>query len=292
MVGYIPLNSVTSMTIVLCCLEGFRILALQRLVFLKLGGSLITEKARTATPRIDVLNRLAGEIAQAIQIQPDLSLILGHGSGSFGHVPAKEYGTRQGVYTQREWRGFATVWQQASTLNRLVMHALQEVGLQVMSFPPSAMVLARSGEILRWDTSNLQRALDAKLIPVVFGDVAFDQVMGGTILSTEDLFDHLAPILKPQRILLAGIEPGVWEDYPECTQIIPEVFSANIDYVRNSLCGATATDVTGGMASKVLQSLDLCQRIPGMQVAIFSGETPGLVTAALQGALPGTRIHA
>lgn len=264
----------------------------QRLIFLKLGGSLITEKARTSTPRLGVLQRLASEIANALQDQPELNLILGHGSGSFGHVPAKEYGTRQGVYTPREWGGFVEVWQQASTLNRLVLYALQEAGLRVISFPPSAMILARSGEVLRWDTSNLQRALEARLIPVVYGDVVFDQVIGGTILSTEDLFGFLAPIFKPQRILLAGIEPGVWEDYPECTQIIPEIFSANIDSVRNSLCGATATDVTGGMASKVLQSLDLCQRIPGLQVSIFSGEIPGTVAATLHGDLPGTRIHA
>ena len=264
----------------------------QRVIFLKLGGSLITEKARPATPRLVVLRRLASEIALAMQNQPEPNLILGHGSGSFGHVPAKEYGTRQGVYTRREWGGFLEVWEQASALNRLVIQALREAGLRVISFPPSAMILARSGDVLRWDTSNLQRALEAGLIPVVYGDVVFDQVIGGTILSTEDLFDYLAPTFRPQRILLAGMEPGVWEDYPECTQIIPEIFSANIASVRKSLCGASTTDVTGGMASKVLQSLDLCQRIPGLQVAIFSGETPGLVAAALQGDLPGTRIHA
>lgn len=267
-------------------------MTVQRVIFLKLGGSLITEKAQTATPRLDILNRLASEIALALRNQPGLGLILGHGAGSFGHVPAKVYGTRQGVYTMREWRGFVEVWGQENLLNRLVIDALQKVGLQVMSFPPSAMVLARSGQVLRWDTSNLQRALDAGLIPLVYGDVVFDQVIGGTILSTEDLFDHLGPIFKPQRILLAGIEPGVWEDYPDCTQIIPEIFAANIASVQKSLCGAATTDVTGGMASKVLQSLDLCKRVPGLQIAIFSGEVPGLTADALQGALPGTRIHA
>ncbi len=36
-----------------------------RLVFLKLGGSLITVKDRPHTPRLDVLERLAQEIAGA-----------------------------------------------------------------------------------------------------------------------------------------------------------------------------------------------------------------------------------
>ena len=267
-------------------------MALQRIVFLKLGGSLITDKTQIAAPRLDVLNRLADEIAHALRLQPGLSLVLGHGSGSFGHVPAKKYSTRQGVYTTREWVGFLEVWRQAQALHRLVLDAMQAAELPVISFPPSATVQARSGQVLRWDTANLQHALEAGLIPVVYGDVVFDHLIGGTILSTEDLFDHLAPVLKPQRILLAGIEPGVWEDYPECTQIIPEIFSANIASVKKSLCGATTTDVTGGMASKVLQSLDLCKRVTGLQIAIFSGETPGQVSEALLGSLPGTRIHA
>lgn len=267
-------------------------MALQRIVFLKLGGSLITDKAQIAAPRLDVLNRLAGEIAHAWRSQPGQGLVLGHGSGSFAHVPAKKYGTRQGVFTTQEWTGFLEVWRQAHALHRLVLEAMQKAGLPVISFPPSAMVQARSGQVLRWDSANLQHALDAGLIPVVYGDVVFDQLIGGSILSTEDLFDHLAPVLKPQRILLAGIEPGVWEDYPECTQIIPEIFAANIASVKKSLCGATTTDVTGGMASKVLQSLDLCKRVTGLQIVVFSGATPGLVSEALLGALPGTRIHA
>lgn len=262
------------------------------IIFLKLGGSLITEKVRPATPRIEVLGRLAKEIAAAVRDQPGLGLVIGHGSGSFGHVPAQFYGTRQGVFTPSEWLGFAEVWRQANALNRLVMDALLREGLPAMSFAPSAMVLARSGQVLRWEPSNLQRTVEKGLIPVVYGDVVFDQMLGGTILSTEDLFDYLAPFFKPKRILLAGIEPGVWGDFPACTQILPEINSSNIDILQPSLAGSVATDVTGGMASKVHQSLKLCQRVAGLQVSIFSGEKPGVLESALRGAYPGSRIQA
>jgi isopentenyl phosphate kinase len=277
---------------VLKLMGGSKTFMVQRIIFLKLGGSLITEKARPATSRIEVLGRLAKEIAAAVHDQPGLGLVLGHGSGSYGHVPAQVYGTRQGVFTPVEWLGFAEVWRQANALNRLVMDALLDKGLPVMSFAPSAMVLARSGQILRWEPSNLQRTVEKGLIPVVYGDVVFDQMLGGTILSTEDLFDYLAPIFKPQRILLAGIEPGVWGDFPACTHILPEINSSNIGTLQPNLAGSVATDVTGGMASKVHQSLGLCQRITGLQVSIFSGEKPGVLEAALRGAYPGSRIQA
>ncbi|MCX6065672.1 MAG: hypothetical protein NT121_07955, partial [Chloroflexi bacterium] len=61
------------------------------LVFLKLGGSLITDKTLPYTPRLDKLADLASQIAAALSTR-QLSLVLGHGSGSFGHIAAKKYG--------------------------------------------------------------------------------------------------------------------------------------------------------------------------------------------------------
>ncbi len=69
------------------------------LVFLKFGGSLITDKQRPRAPRPEVLERLAGEIGRALKKHPDIRLVLGNGAGSFGHSSAKKYGTRQGVHT-------------------------------------------------------------------------------------------------------------------------------------------------------------------------------------------------
>ncbi|MEE9188865.1 MAG: hypothetical protein V3U36_05795, partial [Anaerolineales bacterium] len=79
----------------------------QSLTLLKLGGSLITDKSRPRTLRLETLVRLADEIASALQQRPSLRLIIGHGAGSYGHVSAKQHGTRQGVHTPNQWRGFA-----------------------------------------------------------------------------------------------------------------------------------------------------------------------------------------
>jgi isopentenyl phosphate kinase len=268
------------------------VVAPDELIFLKLGGSLITEKNRPHTPRLEVIRRLAQEIAGARQVRPDLKLLLGHGSGSFGHVPADKYGTHHGVNSPSEWLGFVSVWREASQLNRLVLDALQESGLPGISFPPSASVIARDRAVERWDLTPVQSALQAGLLPVVYGDVVFDLQRGGTIFSTEDLFFHLALTLKPERILLAGIEPGVWQDFPYCTEWIENISPSDLKEFRFSISGSEATDVTGGMASKVKQSIELVKRLPGLKVSIFSGDEPGLVKRALSGELIGTQIQA
>jgi isopentenyl phosphate kinase len=260
------------------------------LQLLKLGGSLITDKSKAHTPRPAVIKRLAEEIAGAKRQDPALKLIVGNGAGSFGHVPAKRYGTREGVHTSAEWCGFVEVWREARALNQIVMEILWECGLPAMVFSPSASVTSGDGRILTWNLEPLKSALEAGLLPVIHGDVAFDVRRGGTILSTEDLFAHLAHHLRPKRILLAGIEAGVWADYPDCTRLVPEITPANWEAVAASLGGSAAIDVTGGMASKVRQSLELVKEIPGLEVRIFSGEEEGLVGRALKGKGVGTAV--
>jgi isopentenyl phosphate kinase len=261
------------------------------LYFLKLGGSLITDKQSAFTPRRDVLARLAREIASACAQDPDLRLILGHGSGSFGHVPAKKYATRQGVVTPEQWKGFAEVWKEARALNQIVMDSFVEAGLPVIAFPPSASATTQDGQVENWPLTPITSALQAGLIPVVNGDVVFDRNWGGTILSTEDLFFYLAHPLRPDRILLAGLEDGVWEDFPACTRRIDSITTANYATVLPYLKGSAGVDVTGGMVQKVTRMLELTRQIPHLEALIFSGQKPGLVQQALLGALPGTVIR-
>ena len=89
-----------------------------------------------------------------------------------------------------------------------------------------------------WNLEPLQSALENGLIPVVYGDVVFDQALGGTILSTEDLFAYLVPQLHPSRLLFAGMEPGVWQDFPANTHLLPEITPASFPQVETGLKGS------------------------------------------------------
>lgn len=257
---------------------------MSELVFLKLGGSLITDKAQPYTARGDKLEQLAQELRAALQQLPALRLVLGHGSGSFGHYAVKQH--LQGGSA----RGAAEVWYRASQLNRLVMDALHAAGLAAIAFPPSASVCASDGEIASWELSPIRSALEAGLVPVIYGDIVFDSKRGTTILSTEDLMCHLARHLRPQRILLAGLEAGVWADFPARRQRVERVNRATYRSVMEHIGGSQATDVTGGMRSKVEKMLALAGEVPGLAIWIFSGEERGNVSRALHGEPLGTLI--
>jgi isopentenyl phosphate kinase len=262
-----------------------------RLVFLKLGGSLITHKNQPHTARLDVLERLANEIAVARSRDQGLKILLGHGSGSFGHYPASKYKTRLGVKTAREWMGFVEVWREAAELNHLVLRALEKAGLPALALSPSAMVTAQHGKVTSWNLEPLQHALSVGLLPVIHGDVVFDIALGGTILSTEDLFSYLAYLITPAQVLFAGNQPGVWADFPNNTQLRRDITPGSLGEYEAGLRGSDAMDVTGGMADKVRQVLSLVEAFPGMKGSIFSGENPGNLQRALLGEPVGTSIH-
>jgi isopentenyl phosphate kinase len=84
----------------------------------------------------------------------------------------------------------------------------------------------------------------------------------------------------------------VWEDYPDCTRIVPEITQQNLSSIQDAISGSAATDVTGGMLSKVTQSIKMVQDNPGLEVLIFSGEKSGWLEEALLGASRGTVIRA
>jgi isopentenyl phosphate kinase len=260
------------------------------MIFLKLGGSLITDKATPETPRLDVLHRVAAEIAEARAAQPGMQLLLGHGSGSYGHQAASRFRTHLGASTPAEWIGFAEVWRVANMLNRLVVDALFDAGLPVLSFPPSASALTQAGEIVEIASEPIARALAAGLLPVVAGDVAFDRQRGSTIVSTERVFARLAQTLRPTHLLLAGVDRGVYADYPANTRLFEALHQADLQ--PSTLTGSAATDVTGGMADKVQHAFAMARSVPGLEVRVFSGAEPGAIRAALAGRPVGTRILA
>ncbi len=259
------------------------------ITLLKLGGSLITDKNKAHTARPELIRRLADEI-RTVWDPGQGGLIIGHGSGSFGHIPAKKYGTRNGVRSREEWAGFAEVHSEATALNRIVTDILWEAGLPVLSFVPMDRVRSRNGEVSVWDTGVIEDCMDRHLIPMVFGDTVFDSELGGTILSTEDLFIHLCGNLpEPPRILLAGLEAGVWKDYPKNTELLAEIHADRTEsdsFIRES----EFTDVTGGMREKVRLMEDLIRKRKAESALIFSGLTDGNLKKAMAGIPTGTRI--
>jgi isopentenyl phosphate kinase len=266
-----------------------------RLVFVKLGGSLITDKRASETAREEIVRQAAGEIAQALESDRSLRLVVGHGSGSFGHVFGQRYGTRAGVHTPAQWYGFAATADAAARLNRIVTAALLAAGAPAWSIQPGVALRCRDGRVEQGPEETVLLALAQGLVPVVFGDVALDSVRGGTIASTEEIFEPLVARLQPQRLVLAGEVDGIYSAdpllYPEARRIAT-ITPQTLAELADGLGGSHGVDVTGGMRAKVQQAVTMVQANPALEIVICSGLQPGSLAAALAGEAVGTRICA
>lgn len=249
------------------------------ITLVKLGGSLITDKNISRYFRQDTMASIAHEIKDLMNnLSPDNRLIIGHGSGSFGHIEAKKYDTIQGVSSSEEWLGFSKVAYVASELSYLVATEFINAGLPIMRFQPSATVISESGVIQSMDTQIIVTAIKRGLIPLLHGDVAFDKTLGGTIVSTEAIFTYLVKVLDVRRIILLGEVDGVLD---AGNHVIANITPQSFEKFKSILRGSDGVDVTGGMYQKVNEMLQLVQQKPDLEIIIANGRNLNVLTDLL-----------
>ncbi|HEX2162663.1 MAG TPA: hypothetical protein VHM02_01800, partial [Thermoanaerobaculia bacterium] len=187
--------------------------------------------------------------------------------------------------------GVAETQAQAAALHRLVLDALAHAGVPAFSIAPSSMLVVEGRTVAACFAEPLARALDAGLVPVVYGDVATDRRLGVAIASTERVFGALVGALpelgwRAAEALWLGDTPGVLDaDGQPLGELSPA------DAARLSPGGAAGTDVTGGMAHRLRNAVRLAER--GVASTIADGRRPGLLRDYLAtGAAPGTRVTA
>lgn len=261
------------------------------LVFVKLGGSLITDKNKPYSVNQEVIRRLSREISEAMK-EGGISLVVGHGSGSFGHVSARRYQTAKGFVSEDSRYGMCVVQNDAAKLNRIVIESLVNAGVPAISFQPSSSCIAADSRIEKCFLKSFKKKLEHGIVPVPYGDIGIDIKKGCCILSTEEVFRYLAEELHPEKIILVGKVDGVFTADPKkdknATQI-KEVSKKNWEEVRKGLSGSDGIDVTGGMIQKIEHSVEMAKN--GIEVEIISGLKEGNLKRCLLGENVGTIIR-
>ena len=250
----------------------------------KLGGSLITDKAKPRTVMDERLRRLAAEIAAG---WTGGGLVIGHGSGSFGHPEARAAGLVGGAGGRRlgsaaDRMGIARTQAAAQELHRQVVACLIEAGVPAYSQLPSGFLTARDGEPEGPPPEPLAAALRQGLAPVTMGDVVVDRARGASIASTETVFEFLAGALPAlgvdvRRAVWLGATAGVLDD---AGRLVPRIDGANIEAASEAAGRSPAVDVTGGMEHRLATAWELARR--GVESLIVDGRRPGLLESVLR----------
>ena len=259
-------------------------------ILIKLGGSLITDKTRAKTFRRESVGRIARQVLRLRDQIQDIRIIIGHGSGSFGHYEAKKYNTAEGVTTDRAWNGFVKVGAVAAELSLMVQREFLGAGLPVMRFQPSSSLVSSDKRVKSFDSRALALALKRQTVPLIHGDIALDERIGGTIISTESLIAHLIKPLGVAQVILLGDVDGVLDHKGA---LVPLITPRSLPEIRRALTGSDGIDVTGGMRQKVETMVSLVVEHPSLEVVIADGNRDGVLVDLLANRMQiGTRICA
>lgn len=260
-------------------------------VLIKLGGAIITNKEMPMQLRPDVLNRLVKEIAKARRDRPDTLFVVGHGQGSFGHVPAGKYKTMQGFIHEDSRFGMAIVQDSAAQLNRLVVHAFLEEGIPAVSMYPSNSLVTKGRQVDSFCVEVFEEYIKQGMFPITGGDVIVDREQGCTIWSTEEVLAFFA-----QEFVKKGWNVGkiihvteVDGFYDLQGKIIDHLTAKTWPEFKSAVTSTKGFDVTGGMMTKIEESLNLVSQ--GIESNIISGlKKNNLYNVLTDGEWTGTRI--
>lgn len=218
-------------------------------VLLKLGGSVITDKAAGGVIRSDEIER----IAQTIAGRKGKSLVIVHGAGSCGHPEASRYQVKSGV-SEKNREGIFITHMAVRRLNDYIVMALRNAGIEAVGVQPLSACVADKGRLVSCEYRQLECMLGLGIVPVLHGDMVMDISSGACVVSGDQLVRVLSTSLGMQRVGLATDVPGVLHD----AMVLHEITPAMAD---NLILGDSRhTDVTGGMRGKVKELLDLAEK--------------------------------
>ncbi len=257
---------------------------MQDIIFLKLGGGLITDKNKPFTAQREIIHRLGLEIKEALKTTKS-KLVIAHGSGSFGHSSAAKYNTQNGVVNNNGVWGVAEVCDAAIRINRIVMEEFLKIKLPAISFAPKSLIMARSGKVVKMFSQPIFVALELGLLPVLYGDVVMDAKKGCGIFSSERIIRELATSLpsgfRVEKVVYCGNTNGVYGADGNTIRLINSKLFKQIQKVVGK---SRSVDVTGGMAHKVKEALATA-RFVSNGVWIINGSKREMLKAAICGKL-------
>ena len=259
---------------------------MDQLTVLKLGGSAITDKARECTPDIPTIQNVADQLRDY-----DRPLLLIHGGGSYAHPFVTKSGLGKGLLDRSQLRSISETEFYLGQLTRIICASLLLRGKRPVPFHPMSFVTFDNGKVNRMLLDPIRKALQAGLVPLLHGDLVFDESRGIGVLSGDRIASLVGQRLGASRVLLGSDVDGVYlqnpKTFPSAT-LISEVTSENFRSVLEASRGPSG-DATGGMAEKVRQALQLAKN--GCECYIFNLKEKNALRKVLEGdRITGTRF--
>ncbi len=259
---------------------------MQAPVIVKFGGSAITHKSRPTAARLEVIHDAIQEIARYSG-----RLVLLHGGGSFAHPFVSKTALRNGFKQESQLTSVSEIELNLDQLTRIIGVGLLLRRIPFIPLAPMSFVTLRRGNVNRSFLDPIISALRLGSIPLIHGDIAFDEIRGCGIVSADRIASLLGEKIRISRVLFGSDVDGLYGENPKTSStahLIDKVDRSNYSKVLKGLKPSSG-DVTGGMRGKALEALRLAKN--GVESYIFNLTKSGNLQSLLEGsASVGTRF--
>lgn len=258
----------------------------KRITILKLGGSLLTDKSTPYKMRKGVLDSVVSELSECINLGLIESLILVHGVGSFGHPPVIEYKLYKGFQTPDQLINLSKTQYIVNKLRLMIVYSFIKVGIPVNLMYPSSMFLGSKGLISHYSIDALKGFLSLGMVPLLGGDMIYDEEMGYSICGGDFLTVFLARELSANQLIFVSDVKGVYDKDPKKFSDASMIRELEIDELEKLTQEEenNKNDITGQMKGKlstIFSIKDLIEK--GLKVAILSMIQPDTLKTFLEG---------
>jgi len=259
-----------------------------RLLVLKLGGSVITDKRKAFTPRVSIIKAISRQLSKIKE-----PMLIVRGAGSFGHIPVKKFDLHRGFHEEQQLRGCSETKLRLLELDAILLQNLIRHGVPAVTYTPSSMLIAGDGRIEEFNLEPMESLLSLGFVPLIGGDIVPDRKTGFSVVSGDQIAAYLAVRLKARILLLGSDVDGVFTSDPKKDRSAKLIGSLSIQELnaRLSTIGtSSAPDVTGGMLGKLMETIQVLRA--GIEVVIFNLNKPERIEPIIKGdSVLCTRIH-
>ncbi len=247
------------------------------MIIIKLGGSVITNKAKECCFKQKTMDQLAAEIKKA-----NKQVILIHGAGSFGHILAKQYKLNDGLQQNKQIKGFCLTQAMVQRLNSLVLESLHRHDVPAISIPPHAVLRLLNHKFSHMGFTIFKQYLDLGFTPVSFGDVALDTRLGFSICSGDLLVQVLTAEFKPEKVIFVLDEDGLYSANPKTEPNAVFIEKATTKQLETLTTQIDAhADVTQGMKGKIHTIRQIAKQ--GIDTILVNGNIHNRLSDTLKG---------
>lgn len=264
---------------------------MKKVYILKIGGSVATQKSRNSLfVRRALLKEAARNIKKWKDANPSVKLILVHGAGGPGHYLARKYNLRDGVGGDKKKLKGAVLSRLANQkLDLEIFDIFVQEGLMVTPVHSGSVIIQKNKKISSINTQIIEHSLKNNCIPMLYGEMVFDEQLGMSVCSGDVSAAFLARKFEVEKVFFATDVDGVFDKDPHRNKDASLIKKISLKEINSGsgivLEESHNQDVTGGLRGKIESFKDFFSVSTLKEIVIFNGKNGDNYKKVLDGEL-------